>query len=181
MSLVLGVAESLPFEDMSQVATAVVAYNLRPHHSQAGVFALAHGVGNGIPECRPSASRIKLMVRFVERRVAAGAGIHARGRVVLVVFARAGHFSAFVAEDSELLCINSSVTTFSTPCAKLGLWERTLWVTYQDSTASAILPPSSAQGTLYCLPLFLYWNRRERLGRECWASIEAEWHAAGCG
>ncbi len=42
------------------------------------------------------------MGRFVERRVASGAGVDARGGHVFVVGAGVGGFGAFFAEDAEL-------------------------------------------------------------------------------
>lgn len=104
MSLILGVPEPLAFEDMSQVSSTVVTHNLRPHHTEAWVRFLSHGTRNRVPESGPSAPRVKLVVRLVERRVAGAAVVDARVRVVFVIFSGAGHFGAFLAEDTELFC-----------------------------------------------------------------------------
>jgi hypothetical protein len=103
MPLVLGVAKPLALEDMSKMSATVVAHNLRPHHAKAGVWSLSNSAWYSIPECRPTAARIEFVVRFVERRVAAGARVDAGVRVMLVVCAGAGHFGALLAEDAELL------------------------------------------------------------------------------
>lgn len=104
MPLILGVSKSLALEDMPKMSTAVVANNLRPHHAQPRIGSLSDCARDGIPEGGPAAARVELVVRFVEGRVAAGAGVHAGVGVVLVVGAGAGRFSAFLAEDAELLC-----------------------------------------------------------------------------
>ena len=104
MPLILWVTESLSLEDVSKMTTAVIADNLSPHHAQARVRSLTDGAWNSVPECRPPAARVELVVRFVEGRVAAGACVHAGIRIVLIVLARAGHFGPFLAENTELLC-----------------------------------------------------------------------------
>ena len=53
---------------------------------------------------RPSAAGLELVVCFVERSVAAGAGVNSFFRHVLVVFANEGSFGSFLSEDAELLC-----------------------------------------------------------------------------
>jgi len=103
VSLILGVTEPLALEDMSQVTPAVIADNLRPHHAKTGVRLLSHRARNGIPERRPPAARVELVVCLVEGRFAAGALVDAGVGVVLVVCAGAGHFGAFLSEDAELL------------------------------------------------------------------------------
>jgi hypothetical protein len=65
MPLVLWVSKLLALEDMSQMPTAVVAHNLRPHHTKTRVGSLTNCAGDGIPECRPSAARVKLVVGLV--------------------------------------------------------------------------------------------------------------------
>ena len=56
----------------------------------------------------PSASRFELVVGFIEGCVAGGAGVHARVRRVFVIFATAGSFGSFLAQDSELFCLDVS-------------------------------------------------------------------------
>jgi len=103
VSLILGVTEPFALEDMSQVTPAVIADDLRPHHAETGVRLLSHRARNGIPERRPPAARVELVVCLVQRRLATGALVDAGVGVVLVELAGAGHFSAFLSEDAELL------------------------------------------------------------------------------
>lgn len=104
MPLILWIPESLALENMSQMASTVIAHNLGSHHAQARVGFLAYSSWHGVPEGRPSAARVELVVCFVERRVATGAAVDAGGRVVLIVFAGAGHLGALLPEDAELFC-----------------------------------------------------------------------------
>jgi hypothetical protein len=117
MSLILRVPEPLALEDVSQVPTAVVAYNLRPHHAQTRVRLLSNRVGECIPERRPSTPRVELVVRLVQRRVAAGTLVDASVWVVLVELAGTGHLGALLAENAELLChtVNICPDTSATP------------------------------------------------------------------
>lgn len=103
MPFILGISKPLALEDVSQMAATVVAYDLRPHHAQAGVRSLTNSVRHGIPKRWPAAARVELVVGFVERCVAGGACVDAGVGVVLVIGAGAGHFGALLAEDAELL------------------------------------------------------------------------------
>ena len=87
MPFVLRVPEPLALENVSQMTSTVVAYDLRPHHAEARIWPLSHSARYGVPEGRPAASRVEFVVRFVERRVAGGAGVDAGGGVVLIVVA----------------------------------------------------------------------------------------------
>jgi hypothetical protein len=60
--------------------SAVVAYDLRP----PAIGSLSDGIGESVPEGRPSAAGIELVVCFVERRVAACAAINTGFGVVLI-------------------------------------------------------------------------------------------------
>lgn len=62
-----------------------------------------HSTRHGVEIRRPAAARLEFVGCFVEGRVAAGAGVNALRGVVGVVFAGAGSFSAFLAEDAELI------------------------------------------------------------------------------
>jgi hypothetical protein len=104
MPVVLGIPKLLALENMPQMASAVIAHNLRPHHAQARIRPLSDRARYGIPEGGPSTTRVELVVCFVERGVAGRAAVDAGGGGVLVEFARAGHFGAFLAEDAELFC-----------------------------------------------------------------------------
>ena len=63
-----------------------------------------HRAGNGVVEGGPPAPALKLLLGGVEGCFAAGAGVDALLRGVLVVFAGEGGFGALFAEDAELFC-----------------------------------------------------------------------------
>jgi hypothetical protein len=159
MPLILGVAKPLALEDVAQMTSAVVAHNFRPHHAQAGIWSLANSARYCVPKGRPSTARVKLVVRLVERCIAAGARIHARIGVVLVVCARAGHFCALLTEDAELLC--DSVRRYSTV-------NSVIMSTYLVTAVLATRHPSSAPGSLCCPPCCLM-IRKAHPRRGCWA------------
>lgn len=83
--------------------SAIRTHNLRPLHAERAIHVPRHSTRDGIEERRPAAARLELLVRLVERSVAAGAGVDARGGHVLVIFARVGSFGALLAKDAELL------------------------------------------------------------------------------
>jgi hypothetical protein len=128
MSLILRVVELFALEDVPQMSSAVVAHNLRP----PTVRSLFDGTGEGVPEGGPPAAGIELVVRFVERRIAALAGVDAGFRVVLIEWAGTGVFGALLAEDSELLCamlascarggMGEGIATRGQLCLPLALW-----------------------------------------------------------
>jgi hypothetical protein len=61
-----------------------------------------------------SAAGLELVLGSVDGRIAAGAGICAGGRGVLVVFTGEGCFGAFLTEDAELFCRSSVSLVHST-------------------------------------------------------------------
>lgn len=142
MPLVLWIAKSLALENMSQVTSTVVAYNLRPHHAKTRVRLLSDSARHGIPEGGPSTARVELVVCFVQRCVASGARVNARVGIVLVVCAGAGHLSALLSEDAELLYGQVS---------KCVLMPTLTW-TYQVIAVLAIRPRASGLGSLCCPP-----------------------------
>ena len=103
MSLILGVSKPLSLENMSQMTSAVVTNNFSAHHAETWVRLLTNSAGYGVPKGRPSAAGVKLVICFVERRIAAAARVDAGVGVVLVVGAGTGGLGAFLAEDAELL------------------------------------------------------------------------------
>lgn len=103
MPLILRISKLLALENMTQMPATVIAHYLSAQHAQSPVLFLTHSTRYRIPERRPSAPRIKLVIRFVKWRVAGAAGVDAGVGGVLVVFAAAGHFGAFLAEDAKLL------------------------------------------------------------------------------
>ena len=65
-------------------------------------FTRTHREGHTIEERRPSATRVELMGRLVEGRIACAAGVHALVLGVLEL-AATGRFGALLAKDTELL------------------------------------------------------------------------------
>lgn len=65
----------LSLEHMPQMPPTVTTHNLRPLHPKRTIREPLHSTWNRIKVCRPSAAGLKLVVGFVEGRVAAGAGI----------------------------------------------------------------------------------------------------------
>jgi hypothetical protein len=105
---------SFALEHMSQVTSTVAANDLCPLHAECAVGVSGHGARHGVKEGRPSAARLELVLGSVDWCVAAGAGICAGSRGVLVVFAGEGRFGAFLTEDAELLCRSSVSLVHST-------------------------------------------------------------------
>ena len=142
MPLVLGISKSLALEDVPQMSTTVVAYDLRPLHSPAVVDSLTHSAWNGVPEGGPAAPRVEFMVGLVEGRVATSAGVDASGGVVLIVFARMRRFGPLLTENTEL--IYGDVRRRAT-CRCSRRW------TYRATTGSAIHPQAFERDSLCCL------------------------------
>lgn len=103
----------LTLEHMSQMATTVGAHNLGPLHAKGAIGVSSHSPRDGVEKGRPAAARLELVVGFVERGVAASAGVGAFGGHVFVKGAAEGGFGAFVAEDAELFCANLPLVLWS--------------------------------------------------------------------
>lgn len=67
----------LPLEHMPQMPSAIITHNLRPFHPKRTVGEPLHGARDRVKVCGPATAGLKFMVGFVERRVAAGAGVDA--------------------------------------------------------------------------------------------------------
>lgn len=74
-----------------------------------------HRAWDAIEVGGPSAAGLELVCRFVQRRVAGGAGVDAAGGHVLVVSTGEGAFGALLAEDSELFCMMKSISRYTLP------------------------------------------------------------------
>src|SRR3954470_24936931 len=61
-------------EDVSEMAAAAPAEHFGAAHSEAGVGAGQHGVGEGAEEARPAGAALELCVGGEQRQSAAGAG-----------------------------------------------------------------------------------------------------------
>lgn len=108
MPLIRRRRKPLSLEDMTQVAAAVGAHNLRPDGAKASVLVPSHSAGDAVKVRRPAAARVELVRGLVERRVAPGTGVDALLGVVLVKFSSARSFSSLFSENAEL-CYGLSV------------------------------------------------------------------------
>lgn len=87
---------------MSQVSTTVTAYDLGAFHAKRAVRVSSDGSRHRVEVRRPAATGLELVRGVVQWGIAAGAGICALGRLVLVVFAGECAFCALFAKDTEL-------------------------------------------------------------------------------
>jgi hypothetical protein len=103
VSLVSGCVEALALEDVAQVAATVRAHNLRPRHAKGAVLVACDGTWDAVKVGGPSAAGAELVVRLVERSLAAGTGVDTLGGIVLVVGTRTGSLGSLLAKNTELL------------------------------------------------------------------------------
>lgn len=82
----------------------VGTHDLRPRHAESTISVSRHCARDTIEICRPSASGLKLVRGVVQRGIAAGAGVGARGGHVFVIGPGVGGFRAFLTEDAKLFC-----------------------------------------------------------------------------
>jgi hypothetical protein len=93
---------SLSLKHMPQMAPTVTAHDLRPLHAKGAVRMPRHGTRDAVKVRGPPATALELMVGLIERRLAGGARVDARVRVMLVEFVGEGRLGALFAEDAEL-------------------------------------------------------------------------------
>ncbi len=86
---------------MTKVSTTVTADDFCSY-AEGTVCMSCDCTGDGIVVCRPAAARLEFVVRLVERRTAAGAGVNTRVGHVLIIFTGPWSFGTFLTEDSEL-------------------------------------------------------------------------------
>ncbi len=89
---------------MTQMSSTTTTNNLRPTHAERAIGVPGDGAGDAVEIGGPAAAGFELVRGFVERGVAAGAGVDAGGGHVFVVGSCEGGFGAFLAEDAELFC-----------------------------------------------------------------------------
>jgi hypothetical protein len=97
---------------MTQMPATIAADNLGPLHAEGTICVSCDGTGDGVVVGRPAAARLEFVVRFVERRIAAGAGVDTRVRHVLIVFTSAGSLGALLTKDSKLFCDQKSAQRY---------------------------------------------------------------------
>ena len=83
----------------------ITAHDLRPAHAQRPILMPRHRTRDAVKVRRPAAAGLELVLRGVQRRVAARAVVRAGAGRVLVVGACEGGFGRGLPEDAELLCV----------------------------------------------------------------------------
>jgi hypothetical protein len=97
---------------MTQMPATVAADNLCPLHAEGTICMSCDCSRNGVIVGRPAAARLEFVVRFVEGRIATGAGVDTRVRHVLIVFTSAGSFGALLTKNSKLFCDQKSAQRY---------------------------------------------------------------------
>ena len=103
MSFVRRRSISFAFEDMPKMTTAFTAHDFRAAHAKSAISMPRDSTGYAIEVCRPTAAALELVRCLVKRGVAAGAGVDASGRHVLVVLAGVWGLGTLFAEYAKLL------------------------------------------------------------------------------
>jgi hypothetical protein len=104
MPLIGGRVIPLALKHMPQMAPAIRAHDLRALHAEGAIGMACYRSGDIIKVCWPTAAGLELVVRGVQRGVAAGAGVDTSLWCVLVKFASVRGFGPLLSEDSELVC-----------------------------------------------------------------------------
>lgn len=89
------------------MAATVATDNFRPLHAEGLIHVSRYGTRDGVKVGRPATAGFELMVCLVEGSVTAGAIIHTLGGRMRIVLAATRSLGALLAQDSELLCIQS--------------------------------------------------------------------------
>lgn len=97
VSLVGRCVEAFALENMAEMTAAVGAYNFRTQHAECAIFVSGNSSRDAVKVGGPTASRLELVVGFVEGSLATGAGVDSLGRVVLVKGSGARGLSALFA------------------------------------------------------------------------------------
>jgi hypothetical protein len=95
---------TLTLENMTQMATTIRAYDLRPLHTEVAIGMSFYGAWNAVKVGRPSTARLELLGGFVERGVAGSASVDTGLGHMLIISASEGGFGALLTEDTELFC-----------------------------------------------------------------------------
>lgn len=103
MPLIRRVWESLSFENMAQVTSAVGTSNFNSLHEHRVVFITLNSTRNRIKIGRPSTATAKLVRSLVQWGIATSASVDPLSGVMLVVLASTRPLCAFLAEDTKLL------------------------------------------------------------------------------
>lgn len=84
------------------MTSTVRAHDFGPLHPERTICVPSDCTRDVVEIRRPAATRLEFVVGFIERRVAASAGIDTLGGRVLVIFAGERSFGAFFTEHAEL-------------------------------------------------------------------------------
>lgn len=105
MALVCRRGVALALEDVTEVATAVGTDNLGAGHAKGFILVADNSARNAIEIGWPTTPRAELVSGLVQRRLAAGAGVDAGLRGVLVIFPGTRGFGTLLSQDAELLLV----------------------------------------------------------------------------
>src|SRR5689334_14146052 len=61
-------------EDVTEMAAAAAAVNLRARHAEGAILGLAHGIVERLVEAWPAGAALEFRLRGKQRQIAAGAG-----------------------------------------------------------------------------------------------------------
>jgi hypothetical protein len=89
------VSDTLLLEYMTQMPSTFTTHDFRPAHAERAVSVSCHCTWDAIKVRRPPATGFEFVIGFVERCVAAAAGVDTGGRHMFVVLAGEGSFGAF--------------------------------------------------------------------------------------
>ena len=84
------------------MASAVRTYDLRPCHAERPISMSRDGAGDTIEIRGPPAAGFEFVGRFVERGIACGTSVGARGGHVFIVSAGVRSFGSFLTKNAKL-------------------------------------------------------------------------------
>lgn len=87
---------TLALEHMSKMTSTVGAHNLGSSHSKSAISVTLDSTRYAVEVCWPAAARLELVVRLVEWRITAGAGVDTVVWLVLVVFTSSWRLGALL-------------------------------------------------------------------------------------
>lgn len=104
MALVCRCRIPLALEDMTQVPATIGADDFNPRHPQCPILVTGNSAWYAVKICRPTASRLELLIGLVQRGLTSCAGVDTLLRMVLIELARTRRLGALLPEDAKLFC-----------------------------------------------------------------------------
>lgn len=105
MPLIRRCWETLAFENMSKMASAVAADDFSALHAKGIVHISFDSTGNRIKISGPPTARFELVVCCIKRRITASTVVYTLRGIVRVIFASPRTFSALFTENPELFWV----------------------------------------------------------------------------